>query len=113
MEVLPYDTLKEKVRIFYKRRIAKLDGSDGAEDFSKAFMASEGKHKKKQLDPVTKGGSKAASWKSNKQQGKGARKVRFDYRTAGADDQDTDDEEADERKQIAFYRHLEEPFVEQ
>ena len=46
MEVLPYDTLKEKVRIFYKRRIAKLDGSVAAEDSSKAFMAGAGRHLK-------------------------------------------------------------------
>ena len=51
MEVLSYDAIKQRVRTFYKRRIAKLDGSeDGAEDFTKAFMAGGGRQQRKDQD---------------------------------------------------------------
>ena len=50
-EDLTYDVIKQRVRTFYKRRIAKLDGSsDGAEDSSKAFMAGEGRMKQQRKD---------------------------------------------------------------
>ena len=47
---LTYDAIKQRVRTFYKRRIAKLDGSDGAEDSTKAFMAGEGRQQRKDQD---------------------------------------------------------------
>ena len=50
MEELSYDTLKQRVRTFYKRRIAKVDGSEAAEDSTKAFMAGEGKQQYKDQD---------------------------------------------------------------
>ena len=51
MEDLSYDTLKQRVRTFYKRRIAKLDGSeDGAEDSTKAFVAGERRPQRKYQD---------------------------------------------------------------
>lgn len=145
-ESLTYENLKQRVRIFYKRRIAELDGGNGAEDSSKAFMAGAHKredwktrikcyrckkpgHVKRECPSLkegtsrplnssgTKGGSKAAtassSWKggSKQQQGKGARKVRFDrVFSGGANDQDSDDEEPDGRKQIAFTATSKNPF---
>jgi hypothetical protein len=130
-ENLSYDVLKQKIRIFYQRNIAGGGRYDDAEeDASKAFMA-EGERKEdwkskvrcykckkighvkreckskkgpmnKPLDSGTKGSPKGA-WKGSKQQGKGARRVRFDQRTAGAEVQDDSDEEADGgRKQAAF-----------
>jgi hypothetical protein len=130
-EELPYDVIKQRIRIFYQRNIAGGGYDDAEEGASKAFVT-EGKHKEdwkskirchrcKQLghlkwecksskkgtakpqNPGTMVSPKAA-WKGTKQQqqGKGIRKVRFDHKTAaGTDDYDSD-EEADGKKQGAF-----------
>ena len=130
-EELPYDVIKQRIRIFYQRNIAGGGGyDDAAEDASKAFMA-EGKHEEdwkskirchrckqlghlkweckssqkgtaKSLDPGTKGGPKAAC-KGIKQKGKDTRSVKFDHRTtADTHDYDSDDEEADGKNHGAF-----------
>jgi hypothetical protein len=130
-EELPYDVIKQRIRIFYQRNIAGGGYDDAAEDASKAFMA-EGERKDdwkskirchrckqlghlkweckssqkgstaKPLDPGTKGGPKAA-WKGIKQKGKDTRSVKFDHRTtADTHDYDSDDEEADGKNHGAF-----------
>ena len=138
-EELPYDVIKQRIRIFYQRNIAGGGYDDAAEDASKAFMA-EGERKDdwkskikcykcKKVGHVrrdctskkgtstkpqnlgTKGSPKAA-WKGIKQQqGKGTRKVKFDHKTAAGTTDDYDsDEEADEKKQGAFTATSKNPF---
>jgi hypothetical protein len=128
-EELPYDVIKQRIRIFYQRNIAGGGYDDAEEGASKAFVT-EGKHKEdwkskvrchrckqlghlkwecksqkgtaKSLDPGTKGGPKAAC-KGIKQKGKDTRSVKFDHRTtADTHDYDSDDEEADGKNHGAF-----------